>query len=107
MLAGRDSLDRILLLSVGARNQNRQRAETVDQRNETDARGNAGDLLDENAEIKRAPAAAPVLLWIADGKKPLLDKRLVEIPRILVGLVDLRGSRSDLVLGELADRTSK
>lgn len=105
MLAGRDSLDRILLLGVGARNQNRQRAETVDQRNETDARGNAGDLLDENAEIKRAPA--PILLWIADGKKPLLDKRLVEIPRILVGLVDLRGSRSDLVLGELADRTSK
>ena len=66
-----------------------------------DAGTDPGDLLDEEAQLDRATTGAAVLLGIGHAGEAVLNEQLVDIPRVLVGLVDLRCPGSELVLAQL------
>ncbi len=60
-------------------------------------------LLDDQAGRERVAALATELLRDVDGVEVVGAQRLVDVPRELAGLVNLRRARGDLVLGQLAN----
>ena len=107
MVAVSDALADEPLLLVVAGQEDRDRTKLVHRGDQGRAGAPARDLLDQKAELDRAATRSSMLLGVGNAGKAVTNEELVEVPWILVGLVDLRRTRRELVLDELANRGSE
>lgn len=107
MRARGDTVYGLLFLLGSARKKDGEGAETVDEGDQTNAGRHSRNFLNQDAKIERPSACPSELLGITDGHEALLDEGLVNIPRILIRLVDLRRPRRQSRLRELAHGLSK
>ena len=84
MLSRHDALDDRPLLGLGSGQQDGDRREAVHEGDDAHAAGDAGELLDEDADVQRPPAGSSVLLGQTDAEEPLGDEGLVDVPGKLV-----------------------
>ena len=65
------------------------------------------ELLDRHLQHRRAGACSAVFLGEGQAEDVLLGEDLADVPGVLVRLVDLRGARRDLLLGDLTDEVAE
>ncbi len=92
----------LLLLLLGAAEDDRERAQRVDRVGHADAAAGAGELLDDEAQVEHAGAVAAVLLRDPDAGELVGLERLEDVPAVLAGAVELGGAGADVLLGDLA-----
>ena len=102
-LAGGQAREVAILLLVAAGQQDGQGAELLHDRDQARGRIGARDLLDQDRLGDRVECRAAVALLEARPEQVLPSQELLEVPRELLLLVDLRGARRDPFLGKLAD----
>ena len=107
LLAGRAIGQEALLHLVRAEELDRERPELLDHQDERDRGRRLGELLDRHLEHQRAGAGAAVLLGERQAEDVLLGEDLADVPRVLVGLIDLGGAGRDLLLRDLADEVAE
>ena len=91
-----------VLLLVGAGQEDRQRAELLDDRDQAGRRVGASDLLDEDGLGDRVEVRPTVALLEARAEQILLCQEVLEVVRELRLLVDLGCPRRDALVRQLA-----
>src|SRR5207237_799439 len=92
-----------LLLLVGARELDRQRAKLLDGDDQAARRTDLRELLDRDEGHDGARAEAAELLVVEDSEELVLAEELDDVPRELGLPVDLRRPRSDALACECPD----
>ena len=92
----------LLLLLVGAGDEQRRRAERVRRHRGVDARAAERDLFLDEAVVEAAAAEPAVRLGDLDVHQAGLPGLLQDLARKLAGLVEVAGARDDLLARELA-----
>ena len=101
-LPGREPRQEPLLLLVGARELEPERAELLHREDEAARRADLRDLLDRDEREQRPGAGASVGLVEEEAEDLVLAEELDDVPRKLVRRVDLRGARRDALARERA-----
>ena len=107
LLAGRAIGQEPLLQLVRAEQLDRQRAELLDHQDQGDGRRRLRELLDRDLQHQRAGPGAAVLLGERQAEDVLLGQQLADVPRVLVGPVDLGGARRDPLGRDLAHEVAE
>ena len=95
MLAGGEPRQEALLLLLGARELDRERAELLHREDQPARRADLRDLLDGHQREQRPRARSPVLLVEEEPEDAVLAKELDDVPGELVRRVDLGCARRD------------
>src|SRR5207302_7989767 len=93
-----------LLLLLSPRDEDRVGAQRLHREDQRRACARFGDLLDAHADRDAGAGDPAVFLGERNAEDAALRKQLLDVLRILGGLVDLGGARRDPILHELADR---
>jgi hypothetical protein len=92
----------LVLLLFGARNDDRERTESVHREENADSGARAGQLFDHDAEIGDAAARPAVLLRDPHGQEAFGGQRVLDLPRVFLQLVVLAGEGPNDLLRDVA-----